>query len=94
MRLSYPTLWVDVLNTNMVKIKYAQPKILAGHLVGSRGPQFGNHCPRQRAVKHVYVCVCAALLTGVGNVAARNCHTCGGRHSTWLPVLQPSSLQT
>ena len=51
-RLSYPTLllWVAVLNTNMVKIKYAWPKILAGHLVGSRGPkkargpQFGNHC--------------------------------------------------
>ena len=66
MRLSYPTLWVDVLNTNMVKIKYAQPKIFASHFVGSRGPkmaygpQFGNHCPRQRAVKHVYVCVCAA----------------------------------
>jgi len=51
-RLSYPTLllWVAVQNTNMVKIKYARPKILAGHLVGSRGPkmtrgpQFGNHC--------------------------------------------------
>jgi len=50
-RLSYPTLllWVAVLNTNMVKIKYVRPKILAGHLVGSRGPkmarwpQFGNH---------------------------------------------------
>ena len=42
-------LWVAVLNNNMVKIKYARPKILAGHLVGSRrpkmarGPQFGNH---------------------------------------------------
>ena len=41
-------LWVAVLNNNMVKIKYARPKILAGHLVGSRrpkmarGPQFGN----------------------------------------------------
>ena len=50
-RLSYPTLllWVAVLNTNMVKIKYARPKILAGHLIESRGPkmargpQFGNH---------------------------------------------------
>ena len=47
----HPTLlvWVAVLNTNMVKIKYARPKILAGHLVGSRGPkmarwpQFGNY---------------------------------------------------
>jgi len=35
-RLSYPTLLLcAVLNTNMVKIKYARPKILAGHLVGS-----------------------------------------------------------
>jgi len=50
-RLSYPTLllWVAVLNTNTVKVKYARPKILEGHLVGSRGPkmargpQFGNH---------------------------------------------------
>jgi len=44
-RLSYPTLilWVAVQNTNRVKIKYVRPKILAGHLVGSRGPQFGNH---------------------------------------------------
>ena len=43
---------VAVLSSNMVKIKYARPnspKILAGHLVGSRGPQmarwpqFENH---------------------------------------------------
>ena len=42
-RLSYatPLLWVTVLNTNMVKIKYARPKSLAGHLVGSRGPKNG-----------------------------------------------------
>jgi len=35
----YPTflLWVAVLNTTTVKIKYARPTILAGHL-------FGNHC--------------------------------------------------
>jgi len=50
-RLSYPTLllWVAVLNTNMAKIKYAQPKILVGHLVGSRGPQFVNHWFRSKS---------------------------------------------
>ena len=53
--ISYPTLllWVAVLNTNMVKIKYARPKILADHLVGSRGQKWpaghslgitGVHC--------------------------------------------------
>jgi len=54
-------LWVAVLNTNMVKIKYARPKILAGHLVGSRvpkmacGPQFGNHCvTRMTQLKEVH----------------------------------------
>jgi len=43
-RLSYPTLllWVAVLNTNTVKIKYAWPKILTGHLVGSRGPKMAR----------------------------------------------------
>ena len=42
-KLSYHTLllWVAVLNTNMLKIKYARPKILAGHLVGSRWPKMG-----------------------------------------------------
>jgi len=54
-RLSYPTLLllVAVLNANMVKIKYARPKILADHLVGSRGQKWpaghslgitGVHC--------------------------------------------------
>ena len=60
LRLSYHTLllWVAVLNTNMVKIKYARPKILAGHLVGSRrpkmarGPQFGNHCCIHSAIEY------------------------------------------
>ena len=60
LRLSYPTLllWVAVLNTNMVQIKYARPKILAGHLVGSRGPkmargpQFGNHCCIRSAIEY------------------------------------------
>ena len=57
-RLSYPTLllWVAVLSTNMVKIKYARPKILADHLVGSRGPQFGNHC--RRLFHHIDNCSC------------------------------------
>jgi len=27
---------------NIVKIKYARPKILAGHLVGSRGPKMAR----------------------------------------------------
>ena len=49
-RLSYPTLllWVVVLNTNMVKIKYARPKILAGHLVESHS--------LETAVLHHAVC--------------------------------------
>ena len=50
LRLSYPTLllWVVGLNTNMVKIKYARPKILAGHLVESHS--------LETAVLHHAVC--------------------------------------
>ena len=48
----------------MVKIKYARPKILAGHLVGSRVPQFGNHWPTWYAelVLCVYPLSAAGLL--------------------------------
>jgi len=53
----------------MVEIKYAQPKISAGHLVGShgpkmaRGPQFGNHwCKASVPCLSVCVCVCVGKL--------------------------------
>ena len=50
----------------MVKIKYAQPKILAGHLVGSHGPKWpAGHSLGITGVKHrSRVCLCVCVCVG------------------------------
>ena len=69
-RLSYPTLllWVAVLNTNMVKIKYARPKILAGHSLGITALHERDVLQyKLTPVAHFVICVVSRPFVGKGD---------------------------